>query len=226
MIGLPLSYALDVLVLALAAWATPMRGIRLFLALFVLSWLIGSFSLVIEAAAFSVMNVQQALAGAGAGAVQFALMAGLVTAGAKWVKPGDAGVAPARFTLLRLAGVVAAYIVLYVAAGMLVLPYVREFYAGWPMPSLDVLLPLQVFRALIFAAGSVLFLRGGLRYAPWIIGLAFSVIGGIAPLLPDNPFMPLAVRLPHMIEVGVSNFLFGFITALLLRGNRATRRAK
>lgn len=221
MIALLSSYALDIGVLALAARATPLRGWRLFLALFALSWLIGSFSPVIEATAFSVMTPQQALAGAVSGAVQFALMAALVTAGANLVKPSDAGIAPARFTLLRLLGVIIAYIVLYVAAGVLVLPYVREFYASRPMPSLGLLLPLQVIRALIFAASAALLLRGGLRYAPWIVGLAFSVIAGIAPLLPDNRFMPLAVRLPHMAEVGVSNFVFGFIVALLLRGRRA-----
>ena len=223
MITLSLSYLLDILVLALAAWASPMRGWRLFLALFALSWLIGSFNLVIEAVAFAVMTPQQALLGAAASAALFALMSLLVTVGATALKRNDAGIVPARFTALRLAGVIVAYLVLYITAGVLILPYVRKFYPDSSLPTLDLVITLQVFRALVFAAGSALLLRGGVRYAPWILGLAFSVLGGIAPLLPDNPFMPLGMRMPHMLEVGVSNFLFGFVTAILLRSKRAQR---
>ena len=92
MITLSLSYLLDILVLALAAWASPMRGWRLFLALFALSWLIGSFNLVIEAVAFAVMTPQQALLGAAASAALFALMSLLVTVGAMALKRSDAGI--------------------------------------------------------------------------------------------------------------------------------------
>jgi hypothetical protein len=218
------SYALDIMVLMLAAWATPLRGARLFTALLLVSWLIGSFSLVIEAAAFSVMTPQQALSGAAMDALRFAVMAGLITAGATRWRSSAVCVAQARFTPLRLTGVVISYLVLYVGAGLLVLPYVREFYAGRAMPSLGLVLPLQVFRALLFVAGSALLLRGGLRFAPWILGAAFSIVGGIAPLLPDNPFMPLAMRLPHMVEVGVSNFLLGFIVGNVLQHRSPSNR--
>jgi hypothetical protein len=70
-------------------------------------------------------------------------------------------------------------------------------------------------RALIFAASTVLVLAGGLRNAALALGAAFPIVGGLAQLLPDNPFMPPEVRGPHAIEVGVSNFQFGAIAAAL-----------
>ncbi len=49
------------------------------------------------------------------------------------------------------------------------------------------------------------------------------VLGGIAPLLLPNPFMPSGIRLAHGFEVGISNFLFGMIVGAALaskpRGN-------
>jgi hypothetical protein len=49
-----------------------------------------------------------------------------------------------------------------------------------------------------------------------LVGLAFA--GFMIPeLLLPNPIMPWPVRSVHMVEVGVSNFLFGAITALLLQ---------
>jgi hypothetical protein len=54
-----------------------------------------------------------------------------------------------------------------------------------------------------------------------VLGFAFSMIGGIAPLFPDNPYMTADARLAHGIETGSSNFLFGIAVGWLL-----TRRRK
>jgi len=53
------------------------------------------------------------------------------------------------------------------------------------------------------------------RHAALALGLAFSVLGGVVPLLPDNPLMPPNIRFAHSIEIGVSNFIFGVILAYL-----------
>ena len=48
-----------------------------------------------------------------------------------------------------------------------------------------------------------------------LVGLAFS--GFMIPdLLLPNPFMPWPVRVAHIVEVGVSNTVFGVIAAWLL----------
>lgn len=219
MIVLAASYLLILIAFTLIAWATPARGWRLFLALLALGAGVGSFNLLIEAIAFGVIAWAQA---ANAFAMQlgvFALLAALVTL-ASPKRPATS--APTlRLGPLRIAGVVLGYEALYVTAGMLVFPYVAAFYADHHIPAIGEVLALQAMRALVFVASSILVLRGGLRFAPLVLGVAFSVIGGLSPLLPDNPLMPPEVRVPHAVEVGISNFLFGALTGwLLTRGNQ------
>ena len=44
-------------------------------------------------------------------------------------------------------------------------------------------------------------------------GLLLSVLGGVAPLLLPNAYLPDVVRLAHLAEVAVSNFVFGLLAA-------------
>jgi hypothetical protein len=215
MIEQAIQHGLMLAVLALLASASPLRGWRLFGALFTLGWCVGVLNLMIEAYVFGVLSFEQAAVGLATGAVSFALLAGLAAAGAS-VLPPSLSPQPWRPTFLRLVGVIAAYEICYIGAGMLVYPYVEHFYADRNLPDFGSLLSLQAARALVFVVGAALLLRSGLRHAPWLIGLAFSIIGGVAPLILTNPFMPADVRFPHMIEVGVSNFVFGAALALLL----------
>jgi hypothetical protein len=57
------------------------------------------------------------------------------------------------------------------------------------------------------------------------MGLVYGVVGGIAPLLPDNPYMPADIRFYHGIETSVSNFLFGLIVGYLFTRARPLRPA-
>lgn len=218
MIALAASHLLTFLVFMLIAWATPTRGWRLFLALFALGVGIGAFNLMIEALAFAVISPAQAAQATIIQATTFAALAAVATLLAPSA-PSTA--AQMRLDPLRLIGVVAAYLVLYISAGMLVFPFVAAFYADLHVPDIRQVLALQAARACVFVASSVLLLRGGLRYAPFVLGVAFSVIGGLAPLLPENPLMPPEVRGPHAIEVGISNFLFGAFTGWLLTHKQA-----
>ena len=54
------------------------------------------------------------------------------------------------------------------------------------------------------------------------IGLVFSILGAIAPLIPHSELMPDFVRLGHGIEVSLSNFLYGLILGFLF--NRASSK--
>ena len=121
----------------------------------------------------------------------------------------------------RLAAVALCYVVLYFMAGILVFPYVAHFYAGRPMPSPRLVVLMQLGRGLVYALVMLPFSRSmvGRRWrAGLVLGLCLSVFGGIAPLLLPNEYLPAEILPFHMIEVGISNFLFGVAAALLLVG--------
>jgi hypothetical protein len=61
----------------------------------------------------------------------------------------------------------------------------------------------------------------GARGAPLVLALVYGIIGGVASLLPDNPYMPPDIRFYHAIETSASNFLFGLVVGFLFsRGGR------
>ncbi len=121
--------------------------------------------------------------------------------------------------LWRVALGVASYFLLYFSAGMLVWPYVKDFYASKSMPAPSSFFLLEVFRALVYigVAAPVARLMGGRPHrAAASLGLALSIPGGIAPLLLPNPYMPANVRPAHGFEVGISNFIYGALLGFLL----------
>jgi hypothetical protein len=135
--------------------------------------------------------------------------------------PADRGgpAAEGRLAWWRLAASALAYVVLYFTFGHLAYPYLREFYEARPMPSTESVVAVQVVRGL-WLSGIVLLLVRQLRTSPRsaavVSALALSVLGGIAPLLIPNPYLPDAIRYAHLPEVGVSNFLFGLLAGWLL----------
>jgi len=123
----------------------------------------------------------------------------------------------------RLGVCVLAYIVSYFTAGTAAYPYLRDFYEARPMPAQSTVALLQVFRGLAFC-GIVTVIVRQVRArrlgAAVLAGLALSVLGGIAPLIIPNPYLPDHVRYAHLPEVGVSNFLFGLLAGWLLSAPR------
>jgi hypothetical protein len=111
------------------------------------------------------------------------------------------------------------YVILYCIAGAIILPYVQDFYSNIAqMPAVDKVLIMQVFRGLIYVIVTLPVIRM-IKTKRWeaalMIGLQLSILGGIAPLLPPNPYMPPEIRLVHGIEIGISNFIYGAIIGLL-----------
>lgn len=118
------------------------------------------------------------------------------------------------------------YVFLYFGAGMLVWPFVQEFYQARPMPPVQLVLAVQLVRALalvaiVFAIVRELWPRRGA--AALAAGVAMGVLGGVAPLLLPNPYLPDAVRLAHLPETAISNLVFGMLAAWLLAGSGRTQ---
>ena len=115
------------------------------------------------------------------------------------------------------------YIFFYLAAGILVEMYTpgfKEFYEG-KLPSLIVFFMTNMFfRGFVFVAIAILIdrtLNGTILIKALFVGLVFSVIGGIAPLIPPSEYMPQFIRIAHGFEVGISNFFYGICVLLIVR---------
>jgi len=136
--------------------------------------------------------------------------------------PAPAGWPPARTRAgwaVFSASSVLAYVLVYLAAGMLAWPYVRHFYEKGVMPSLTMVVSVQLFRG-SFLVGLLVLLTSRLSLSrAWAAiagGATLSLLGGVVPLMAPNPLMPDAVRFAHLIEVGSSNLLYGWLTVLAL----------
>ena len=120
-------------------------------------------------------------------------------------------------TPVRLGAAALSYALLYLVAGILVFPFVKDFYATRSLPPLGTVMALQLVRGLLYVLYAWEWFRFTPRHPGLVLGLVYSVLGGVAPLLADNnPYMPHGVRLAHMAEIGVSNFLFGLVVARLI----------
>jgi len=113
------------------------------------------------------------------------------------------------------------YLLLYFTAGSIIFPYVRDFYATNPLPSIGKIVLLQMLlRGPVFTAICLLLIRmaGAPRRASIMIGTAFAILSGGVLLLP-NPNLPDSVRWIHCAEVGSSGFLFGVFVARIWRAS-------
>lgn len=114
------------------------------------------------------------------------------------------------------------YTFLYVLAGftlVTVFPQLMDFYEG-KIPDGMLVLKVQLcLRGFVFTGTALLITQTTnlpkIKTA-LLTGLMLSFIGGIAPLMNVNEFMPFFVRMGHLFEVGISNFIFGFLASLLM----------
>ena len=113
------------------------------------------------------------------------------------------------------------YVLFYFGAGFLIAwrsEAVRTFYLNGAGIDDRAVALLQLARGAIWAGMAWLLARslsGSAGAKGVLAGIAFAVFMD-APLLFPNPFMPWAVREVHLVEIGVSNFLFGLLAVLLL----------
>lgn len=109
------------------------------------------------------------------------------------------------------------YIVLYFTVGAIIFPYVKSFYATQQLPPIGAIAGMQllvrgpVFVLVCLALTRMLGLsriQGALA-----VGMVFTLMSGVAPLLIPNPYFPDAVRWVHFCEVVSENFIFGAVVA-------------
>jgi hypothetical protein len=130
----------------------------------------------------------------------------------------------------RWIGVSFAYVVLYVTAGLLILPIIRSWYEaqGTLEPNPALVFPLQIARGALFVAFVIPLLRSmsvTRRQAAVAMAVMIPLVHGVAALIPPNPFMPAYVRHAHMIEIGWSNFVLGLLIGFLFWNPLGTAEA-
>ena len=216
--------ALTLLGLALLGWASTARGARLWIILFVFGWTTGQFNPLLEAVIFSVMPLRGAAIELAIALVALAMMTALaVTLVGKW-RGTQAPTVRLNLNLTTLITVIVGYQILYFGAGALVWPFVAKYYLAKGLLPQALVMAVQVPRALIFTIPAILWLRTQPKYAPFILGAAYALIGAIAPLIPDNPYMPAAIRFAHGIETGSVNFVFGLLVGWVLENREFVLR--
>jgi len=128
--------------------------------------------------------------------------------------------ATAASWIRRWLGVSCLYVVLYIAAGLLILPIIRPWYEAQGLldPNPAVVFPLQIVRGALFVAFVMPLLRSlsvTRRQASLAMAIMIPLLHGVAVLIPPNPFMPDYVRHAHMVEIGWSNFVLGLLIGFL-----------
>lgn len=143
---------------------------------------------------------------------------------------------PAGEWVGKISLIVIAYLVIYFTFGYFIAwknAAVRAYYGGSDPGSFlaqmssvlrdtPLLLPLQAVRAILWTAIAVPVIRM-MEGQWWETGLAVALLFAVvmnSQLLLPNPFMPQEVRMVHLLETATSNFLFGWLTVLILRSQQ------
>jgi hypothetical protein len=222
----------NVLVTGVLAWLgrrSVWTGWRLSAALAVVSFGIGHANSLIEAYFFKVLAVPVLQSLFWQSLVTVTLFAPImVMLVGRWRHREPSATRPPERTapawVLRFAGCSFAYLVLYLIAGMIIFPFVEDFYSRMQIPSPLTVIGLQLFlRGPILTAIGFLIVRMSAATRgehALMVAAAMSIIGGVAPLVVPNSFFPDAVRWVHFAEVVSSNFVFGAIVGWLLGGTQ------
>lgn len=221
-----LSNAMIVLVTGLLITNNTQRGWKLALTVFMITFIIGHFNILIEAYIFNVTDRSQTI-----GMIMQNLVLTLITSPllvfifGKWQGSGTKLLLKSRSSLQWIWRIVLGdllYLFLYLLAGFVlytVYPQLMDFY-GDKVPPFALMINTQFFRALLFIGIAYLInitTDLSLFKRALLVGAVFSIFGGIAPLIiPGDEFMPAFIRFGHAFEVGISNTLYGIILTYLI----------
>ena len=140
---------------------------------------------------------------------------------------------PLSVWIAKACAIVIAYLFFYFTFGYFIAwknEAVRVYYGGSDpgnfvthitnlLSAEPLLFLLQVVRALLWLAIAVPVIKM-MKGEWWKTGLAVALLFAVmtSQLLLPNPLMPDEVRMVHLVETATSNFLFGWLVVLILRG--------
>jgi len=169
-----------------------------------------------------------------AGLIMAAIFAPLVVLILGKAKRSTNETTPLKITPVKLLLIVVVYVFLYFTFGYFIAwknPAVRAYYGGSDpagfishitslVRSEPMLFVLQAVRALMWTAIAVPVIKM-MKSEWWEHGLAVALLFAVmtSQLLLPNPLMPTEVRMAHLVETATSNFLFGWLVVLILRGS-------
>jgi hypothetical protein len=106
-------------------------------------------------------------------------------------KLAEAAVSTVAGLLWRLGAAALIFVACYFLAGIVIIPYVRDYYQGRAMPKATAMVSMQVLRALAIIAALYPALRTmrSRRDAQVLAALGLPAIG-VSQLLPANDLMP------------------------------------
>jgi hypothetical protein len=163
-------------------------------------------------------------------AVVNAVKSALAALVAAWLWRGEGEAAEIGGLAWKLPAIILLYIILYFGAGQFIAwqsAAVRAYYGQGLAIDMGRLVLLQIGRGAVWAGLAWLLarnLRGSALFKAVLSGAALAIIM-TGPLLYPNALMPWEVRQVHLVEIGVSNLLFGLLAVLLLSWSR-TRPAE
>ena len=204
------------------------QGLKMSLIVFVIYYLIAHFNILIEAYIFNVTDRTETIIGMLEGLLVAVIFSPIYV----YLFKNKENIETSNFisrtymswTWRIVLGNVL-YLFFYILAGITlttVYPELMKFYEG-KIPSVELIFKTQLFlRGFIFVAVAILMLRilkASLLKKSILVGLVFSILGGISPLIQPNELMPDYVRLGHLFEVGISNFIYGLVLGFLLGNN-------
>ncbi|NHE55472.1 hypothetical protein [Cyclobacterium plantarum] len=219
---------LIILLLGIYLHSTRLKNWKRYLSVVAIYFFIGHFSILIEAYLFDVSDLNMTILEMARGFF-IVLLISLILVRLFPVRkePIKSNTDyPVRFRIrpLGLLSGVFLYLFIYGLAGFVLqasYPEFLEFYKG-KIPSFSRIAGVQIIRSFLFMGIAIVVLRSCLLAKPktaLLIAMLFSVLGGIAPLIPPNELMPGYVRIGHFFEVGISNFLYGYILGYILVSN-------
>jgi hypothetical protein len=135
--------------------------------------------------------------------------------------------------LWRLVIASVAFMPIYFVFGLLALPFVSDYYEqnlyGLQEPAVDQLFTILFVRSVLFLIACLPILiawQGSARSLFFRLGFALFVLVSYSSLFTAY-WLPLALRLPHTLEILVDEFVYaGVLVLLLAKGEALVYRAQ
>ncbi len=222
-----LSNTLTVMVLGLFAINSHQRGIKLSFSIWAIYF--GIFgTMVVDTAMMSQEFTDLVLETLPMAFITSTILApGLVYVLGKWKSDEELTnkTTKKRFVFGWIWRIIAADLLYFIIAGVagiilfVSIPGIEEFYKD-KLPPMSTMLTVQFFfRVPLLILISIIVMRGlqlSTVKKSIITGLTLSILLGIAPLIRPSEIIPDNIRYGHVIEAGISLFLYGLVLGFLL----------